>query len=139
MYRIPIGQAKVVQEGSDLTIFAWGAMLREALNAAKKIENEKGWKCEVVDLRTLYPLDRDTIVKSIKKTGRGLVVHEAHKSSGLGAEIISIINDEALIYLKAPIKRVTGFDVPVPQFSVEDHYLPTVERVKQGIMETISF
>lgn len=139
MYRIPIGQAKVVQEGSDLTIFAWGAMLREALSAARKIEKEKGWKCEVVDLRTLYPLDRDTIVQSIKKTGRALIVHEAHKTAGLGAEIISIINDEALIYLKAPIKRVTGFDVPVPPFSIEDHYLPTVERVKQGIVETISF
>jgi len=139
MYRVPIGQAKVVQEGSDLTIFAWGAMLREALNAAKRIEMEKGWKCEVVDLRTLYPLDRDTIVQSVKKTGRAVVVHEAHKTAGLGAEIISIINDEALMYLKAPIKRVTGYDIPVPQFSVEDDYLPTVERVKQGILETVSF
>jgi pyruvate dehydrogenase E1 component beta subunit len=139
MYRVPIGQAKVVQEGSDLTIFAWGAMVRVALNTAKKIEQEKGWKCEIIDLRTLYPLDRDTIVQSIKKTGRAVVVHEAHKTAGLGAEIISLINDEALFYLKAPIKRVTGFDIPVPQFSVEDDYLPTIERVKQGIMETVLF
>ncbi|MEH6940271.1 alpha-ketoacid dehydrogenase subunit beta [Bacillus sp. JJ722] len=139
IYRVPIGEAKVVQEGMDLTIFAWGAMLREALLAAKKIESEKGWKCEVVDLRTLYPLDKETILQSIKKTGRALVVHEAHKTAGLGAEIISLINDEALIYLKAPIKRIAGFDIPVPPFSVENDYLPTVERVKQGISETILF
>ncbi|MCP3772760.1 alpha-ketoacid dehydrogenase subunit beta [Paenibacillus sp. MZ04-78.2] len=139
MYRVPIGQAKVVQEGSDLSIFAWGAMLREALNAAKRIEKEKGWKCEVVDLRTLYPLDRDTIIQSVKKTGRAIVVHEAHKTAGLGAEIVSIINDEALVYLKAPVKRITGFDIPVPQMSVEDDYMPTIERVERGILETVSF
>jgi len=139
MYRVPIGKAKVVSEGEDVTIFAWGAMLREALQAAKRIEQEHGWKCEVVDLRTLYPLDRDTIISSVKKTGRAIVVHEAHRTAGLGAEIVSLINDEALVYLKAPVKRVTGFDIPVPQFSVEDAYLPTVERVQHGIMETISF
>ncbi len=139
IYRIEIGKAKVVKEGSDLSIFSWGSMLREALNAANKIEQEKGWKCEVIDVRTLYPLDRDAIIESIKKTGRAVVVHEAHKTAGLGAEIISIINDEALIYLKAPVKRVTGFDIPVPQFSVEDYYQPTVERIKQGIVETALF
>ncbi|SDH65512.1 pyruvate dehydrogenase E1 component beta subunit [Aneurinibacillus thermoaerophilus] len=139
MYRVPLGKARVVQEGNDLSIFAWGTMLREALQAAKRMEQEKGWKCEVIDLRTLYPLDRDTIVQSVQKTGRALVVHEAHKTAGLGAEIISIINDEALIYLKAPVKRVTGFDVPVPQFCIEDDYLPNVERVRQGIVETVLF
>lgn len=139
MYRVPIGKAKVVQEGSNVSIFAWGAMLRVAEDAAKQLERERGLSCEVIDLRTLYPLDRDTIVSSVKKTGRAVVVHEAHKTAGLGAEIISIINDEALIYLKAPVKRITGFDVPVPQFSIEDDYLPTAERVKDGIMETATF
>lgn len=139
IYRVPLGKAKVVSEGDDVTIFAWGAMLREAMQAAKKIEEEQGWKCEVIDLRTLYPLDRDTILSSVKKTGRAIVVHEAHRTAGLGAEIVSLINDEALIYLKAPVKRVTGFDIPVPQFSVEDAYLPTVERVQRGIVETLSF
>lgn len=139
MYRVPIGKANVVKEGNDLTIFAWGAMLREALKAAERIEAEKGWNCEVVDLRTLYPLDRDAIVESVKKTGRAVVVHEAHKTAGLGGEIISLINEEALIYLKAPIKRVAGFDVPVPTFTVEDDYLPTIDRVKKGIEETILF
>lgn len=139
MYRVPIGKAKVVKEGSDLTIFAWGAMMKEALQAAKRMETEKGWNCEVVDLRSLYPLDRDTIVESVKKTGRAIVIHEAHKTAGLGGEIISIINEEALIYLKAPVKRIAGYDVPVPQFSVEDNYLPTIERVTKGIEETVLF
>ena len=139
IYRVPLGKANVIREGSDLTIFAWGAMVREALSAAKKLEAEKGWQCEVVDLRTLYPLDRDTIIESVKKTGRAVVIHEAHKTAGLGGEIISLINEEALIYLKAPIKRITGFDVPVPMFSLEEDYLPTLERVKKGIEETVMF
>lgn len=139
MYRVPIGQAKVVREGSDLSIFAWGAMVRVAEETAKQMKRERGWSCEVVDLRTIYPLDREAIVKSVKKTGRALVVHEAHKTAGMGAEIVSIINEEALIYMKAPVKRIAGFDVPVPQFSIEDDYLPTSDRIKQGIVETIQF
>lgn len=139
MYREPIGKAKVVREGNDLSIFAWGAMLRVADDAAKQIEREQGISCEVVDLRTIYPLDRDTIVSSVKKSGRAMVVHEAHKTMGVGAEIISVINDEALIYLKAPVKRVTGFDVPVPQFSIEDDYMPTPSRVMNGILETVTY
>jgi 2-oxoisovalerate dehydrogenase E1 component beta subunit len=139
MYRVPLGKAKVVQEGKDVTIIAWGSMLREALQAAKRIQEEEGCSCEVIDLRTIYPLDRDTIVESVKKTGRAIIVHEAHKTAGMGAEIMSLINEEALVYLKAPIKRITGFDIPVPQFSVEDDYLPTADRVKQGIVETIMF
>jgi 2-oxoisovalerate dehydrogenase E1 component beta subunit len=139
MYRVPLGKARVIQEGNDLSIFAWGAMLRVAMNAAKQIEQEKGWSCEVIDLRSLYPLDRDTIIQSVQKTGRACVVHEAHKTMGVGAEIISLINDEALMYLKAPVKRITGFDVPVPQFTIEDSYLPTEQRIKEGIVETILF
>ena len=139
MYRIPIGKANVLQEGHDLSIFAWGAMVRVALNAAKQIEREKGWKCEVIDLRSLYPLDRDAIIASVKKTGRALVVQEAHKTVGVASEIVSLINDEALMYLKSPVKRVTGFDVPVPQFSIEDDYMPTEARVKHGREETILY
>lgn len=139
IYRVPLGKARIMQEGKDLSVFAWGAMLRVAQNAVKRIEQEKGWNCEVIDLRTLYPLDRDTIIESVKKTGRALVVHEAHKTAGLGAEIISMINDEALVYLKAPVKRITGYDVPVPSFSLEDEYLPTETRISQGIVETVLF
>lgn len=139
MYRIPLGKAKVVQEGSDVTIISWGAMMRVALSAAQQMERENGWSCEVIDLRSLYPLDRDVIAASVKKTGRALIVHEAHKTAGVGAELISLINEEALMYLRAPIKRITGFDVPVPQFSVEDFYVPTVKRVKEGIADTVQF
>ncbi|MCL6600026.1 MAG: alpha-ketoacid dehydrogenase subunit beta [Alicyclobacillus macrosporangiidus] len=139
LYRVPIGQARVVREGEDLSIFAWGAMVPTALRAAEQVQQERGWRCEVVDLRTLYPLDRDTILASVQKTGRALVVHEAHRTAGLGAEIISLINDEALLYLRAPVKRITGFDVPVPTFSVEDEYLPNEARIQHGIEETILF
>jgi 2-oxoisovalerate dehydrogenase E1 component beta subunit len=139
MYRVPLDKARVVQEGRDISIFAWGSMLRVAMQAAKQIEQEKGWSCEVIDLRSIAPLDRDTIIASVKKTGRALVVQEAHKTGGMGSEIISLINDEALLYLRAPVKRISGFDVPVPFFTLEDEYLPTPDRVKQGIAETIQF
>lgn len=139
MYRIPLGKANIVREGTDVTLISWGAMMRVALEAARQLEQEKGWSCEVIDLRSLYPLDRDTIAASVKKTGRALIVHEAQKTAGVGAEIVSLINDEALMYLRAPIQRITGFDVPVPQFSLEDLYVPTVERVRAGIATAIQF
>lgn len=139
MYRIPLGKANIVREGTDVTLISWGAMMRVALEAARQLEQEKGWSCEVIDLRSLYPLDRDAIAASVKKTGRALIVHEAQKTAGVGAEIVSLINDEALMYLRAPIQRITGFDVPVPQFSLEDVYVPTVERVRAGIATAIQF
>lgn len=139
MYRIPIGKANVLKEGEDLTIIAWGAMVREAKKAADKFEASKGWKCEVIDLRSISPLDEETIINSVKKTGRAMVIHEAHKTAGLGGEIAAIINENALIYLKAPVKRVTGFDIPVPSFTLEDQYLPNALRIEQGIKETITF
>ncbi|PYZ94841.1 alpha-ketoacid dehydrogenase subunit beta [Salipaludibacillus keqinensis] len=139
MYRIPIGKANVVKEGEDLSIIAWGGMVREAMKAADKLEKSKGWKCEVIDLRSISPLDEETIIHSVKKTGRAMVVHEAHKTGGLGGEITAIINENALIYLKAPVKRVAGFDIPVPSFTLEDQYLPNALRIEQGINETITF
>ncbi|BFH16731.1 alpha-ketoacid dehydrogenase subunit beta [Paenibacillus melissococcoides] len=139
MYRIPLGKASIVREGEDVTMISWGAMMRVALEAARQLEREKDWSCEVIDLRSLYPLDRDAIAASVKKTGRAVIVHEAHKTAGVGAEIVSLINDEALMYLRAPIQRITGFDVPVPQFSLEDVYVPTVERVREGIAAAIQF
>ncbi|GAV14140.1 alpha-ketoacid dehydrogenase subunit beta [Paenibacillus sp. chi10] len=139
MYRIPLGKANIVREGTDVTLISWGAMMRVALEAARQLEQEKGWSCEVIDLRSLYPLDRDAIAASVKKTGRAIIVHEAQKTAGVGAEIVSLINDEALMYLRAPIQRITGFDVPVPQFSLEDVYVPTVGRVREGIAAAIQF
>ncbi|MCL6517277.1 alpha-ketoacid dehydrogenase subunit beta [Alicyclobacillus sp.] len=139
LYRVPIGKAKVVREGEDLSVITWGAMVRTALRAAQRMEQERGWRCEVVDLRTLHPVDRDAILASVQKTGRALVVHEAHRTAGLGAEIVSLINEEALLYLQAPIRRIAGYDVPVPMFAVEDDYLPTEERICRGIEETMQF
>ncbi|MFB5189328.1 alpha-ketoacid dehydrogenase subunit beta [Alicyclobacillus fastidiosus] len=139
LYRVPIGKAKVVQEGRDVSIFAWGSMLQLAISTARQLQVERGYSCEIVDLRSLAPLDRDTIVASVQKTGRALIVQEAHKTAGMASELISLLNDEALVYLKAPIKRVSGFDVPVPFFSVEDDFMPTQARVKQGIVDTMLF
>ncbi|MCL6489601.1 MAG: alpha-ketoacid dehydrogenase subunit beta, partial [Alicyclobacillus mali] len=139
LYRVPIGKAKRVREGEDVSVFAWGSMLRTALKVAESLERERGFACDVIDLRTLYPLDRDAIVESVQKTGRAVVVHEAHKTAGLGAEIVSLINEEALLYLRAPVKRIAGFDVPVPFFALEDEYMPTEARIRAGIEETITF
>ncbi len=133
-YTIPIGKAKIVKEGNDVTVISWGAMVRECLEAAEKIEAS----CEVIDLRTLKPLDIDTIINSVKKTGRVVVVHEAPKTSGFGAEIIALINEKALLSLEAPVKRVTGFDTVFPYAKMENKYLPD-ERIEKGIREVLEF
>lgn len=138
-YTVPLGKARQVSEGEDISIFAWGAMVKTAIEAAAAIEKEKGWTADVIDLRSLYPLDRESILRSVRKTGRALVVHEAHRTGGVGAELTALINDEALFYLKAPVARITGYDVPVPYFTLEDDYLPSVRRVKRGIEETILY
>lgn len=139
IYRVPIGKARVVSEGDDVSIFAWGSMVSVAERAAKQLWETKGWKADVIDLRSLYPLDRDAIVASVQKTGRVVIVQEAHKTAGMASEIMSLINDEALLYLKAPMKRVTGWDIPVPFFTVEEDYMPTEARVVRGIEETILY
>lgn len=131
-YTVEIGKGKTVCEGTDVTIIAWGAMVgvaEKAANAAKA----KGISCEIIDLRTLYPIDRDIIAQSVQKTGRAVIVHEAHSTGGLGNDIVSIINDTSFLYLRSPIERVTGFDVPVPLFALEDHYVPTPARVLEGV------
>ena len=137
-YSIEIGKGRMVQEGTDVTIIAWGAMVSVAEKAAKQAE-EQGISCEIIDLRTLYPIDRDIIADSVHKTSRAVIVHEAHATGGLGNDIVSIINDTSFLYLRAPIERVTGFDVPVPLFALEDHYTPTPARVLEGIEKTVNF
>jgi pyruvate dehydrogenase E1 component beta subunit len=136
-YTVPLGKANVVREGKDLTIVTWGAMLYEALDAAQRSSSD-GVDCEVIDLRTLWPLDIDTIVASVKKTGRVVVVHEAPKSCGLGSEIVSLINEKAFLYLQAPPKRVTGFDTPFP-YTLENEYLPLSHRIVPAVLETARF
>ncbi|MGA9174947.1 MAG: alpha-ketoacid dehydrogenase subunit beta [Thermoactinomyces sp.] len=135
---VPLGKARKVREGDDLSVFAWGAMVPIAEKAAQEWER-KGVTCDVIDLRTLYPLDEEAIIESIKKTGRAVIVHEAPKTAGLGAELIALIQEHAFLYLEAPIARVTGYDAPVPMFALEDHFLPGVERVSQAIGQVASF
>jgi 2-oxoisovalerate dehydrogenase E1 component beta subunit len=137
-YTVEIGKGKRVREGTDITIIAWGAMIAVAEKAADHME-KTGVLCEVIDLRTLYPIDREIIAESVQKTTRAVIVHEAHLTGGLGNDIVSIINDTSFLYLRAPIERVTGFDVPVPLFALEDHYSPTVERVVEGIEKVLDF
>ncbi|MGZ3569210.1 MAG: alpha-ketoacid dehydrogenase subunit beta, partial [Thermodesulfobacteriota bacterium] len=131
-YTIPLGKARLVQEGKDVTVIAYGAMLREALNAAEQLKGDK-IDPEIIDLRTISPMDMETIVTSIKKTGRGVVVHEAPKTCGLGAEIIALINEKAFLSLQAPIERVTGFDIPVPLMKSEQYYLPNAKRIVMAV------
>ncbi|WP_336336056.1 alpha-ketoacid dehydrogenase subunit beta [Haloarcula brevis] len=137
-YTVELGEAKTRREGSDVSVFTWGAMTRPTLEAAEELAGE-GIDAEVVDLRTLSPMDTDAIVESFKKTGRAAVVHEAPKTGGLAGEIIATIQEEALLYQEAPITRVTGFDVPYPLYALEDYYLPEPARIKDGIREAVEF
>jgi pyruvate dehydrogenase E1 component beta subunit len=136
-YSIPLGQARIVQEGTDASIFAYGAMVSVALEAAQQAEQELGASCEVIDLRTVWPLDEATIISSVEKTGRAVVVHEAPRAGGIGAEITAIINEHCLYSLLKPVGRVTGYDTPFPAPGVEDYYVPTVGRVLAAIKEVM--
>jgi len=137
-YTISLGKARLVQEGKDVTIIAYGAMLREALNAAEQLKGDK-INPEIIDLRTISPMDVEAIVTSIKKTGRGVIVHEAPKTCGLGAEIIALVNEKALLSLQAPIERVTGLDIPVPLMKSEHYYLPDPKRITMAVRKVMSF
>ena len=137
-YEVPLGEAAVRREGSDVSVFAYGAMTRPALEAAERLADD-GVDAEVVDLRTVSPLDRDAIVESFEKTGRACVVHEAPRTGGLAGEITAIIQEEALLYQEAPIQRVTGYDVPYPLYALEDYYMPNAARVAAGIEEAVEF
>ena len=137
-YEVPIGEAKVRREGSDVSVFTWGAMTRPTLEAAEELAGE-GVDAEVVDLRTVSPLDDETIVESFEKTGRAVIVHEAPKTGGLGAEIAATLQEESLLYQEAPVTRVTGFDTPFPLYALEDYYLPEPARIKEGIRDAVEF
>ncbi|MGO1468800.1 MAG: alpha-ketoacid dehydrogenase subunit beta [Tissierella sp.] len=137
-YELPIGKARVLEEGEDVTIVAWGAMVRDT-QAAIKMVKEKGINPELIDLRTISPIDRETIIESVKKTGRIIVVHEAPKTLGLGAEITSIVNENAFLYLEAPPTRVTGFDTIFPLAKGEKHYIPSPERIAKTIEEVVNY
>jgi pyruvate dehydrogenase E1 component beta subunit len=137
-YVIPLGEAKVLTEGSDVTLITYGAMVHTAIEAATRLDKEDGVSTEVIDLRTLMPFDVQTILGSVRKTGRAMIVHEAPKTCGFGAELSATITERALLYLEAPVIRVTGFDTPFP-YALENYYLPGVERISAGARRLMSF
>jgi pyruvate dehydrogenase E1 component beta subunit len=136
-----LGKARVVREAEEgkpaVTVIAWGAMLYEALAAAEQAA-EKGVSCEIIDLRTLWPLDIETIAASVKKTGRVVVVHEAPKTCGFGAELVALVNEHCFVHLEAPPVRVTGFDTPFP-YTLEMDYLPLAHRILPAVLETARY
>ena len=136
---LDIGKAQLVQEGTDLTVVAWGAMMRPTLQAVAKVQENRGAGIELIDLLTIAPMDGKAIVKSVQKTGRCVVVQEAPKSFGVASEIIAKINDRALLSLEAPVKRVTNYDVATPYFGRELMYIPDVERISRAMLETLDF
>ncbi|MFQ3295961.1 MAG: pyruvate dehydrogenase E1 component beta subunit, partial [Natrialbaceae archaeon] len=136
-FDIPLGEAAIRREGSDISVYTWGAMSRPTIEAAENLEGEID--VEVVDLRTLSPLDTDAIVESFEKTGRAAVVHEAPQTGGIGAEIAATIQEEALLHQEAPVERITGFDTPFPLYSLEDYYLPEPARIEDGIRNAMEF
>jgi len=137
-FEVPLRKAAVVREGKDLTIIAWGAMVPAARKAAEAAEAE-GLGAEIIDLRTLSPMDRETFLASVRKTGRALVVHEAPKTCGLGAEIAATIGESALLSLVAPVLRVTGQDITVPLSKSEDLYYPSPERILRAIHKLMEY
>ena len=138
-YTIPLGKARKAQEGDDVTVIGWGAMMpiiREGVKESQEIDESS---VEVIDLRTVSPMDTETITESVKKTGRAVVVHEAPRTCGVGAEIVARINEKALLYLEAPVERVTGPDITVPLPQGERFYYISPERVRKGISRTLEF
>ncbi|MDB4976728.1 MAG: pyruvate dehydrogenase subunit beta [Myxococcaceae bacterium] len=136
-YTVPLTDAKVVRPGEHVTVIAWGAMLYEALDAAETVQ-ASGVSAEVIDLRTLWPVDIETIVASVKRTGRVVIVHEAPKTCGFGAELVSLICEKAFLHLEAPPVRVTGWDTPFP-YTLENDYLPLAHRIVPALLETARF
>lgn len=136
---MPLGKAQVAVEGTDLTLVAWGAMMRPALAAAEAVRERRGAQVEVLDLLSVNPLDGAAIAASVKKTGRCVVVQEASRHLGLGAEVIARINDEVLLYLEAPVRRLAHYNIVTPYFGRELAYLPNAARIEEAIGETLDF
>lgn len=137
-YTVEIGKAKIVRAGKDVTIIAYGLMVHTAIKAAAELEKQ-GVQAEVIDLRTLAPLDINTIVESIKKTNRAIIVQEAQKTSGIAAEVIAQINEKALLHLEAPVLRVAGPDTVYPFAQIEDQWLPTPARIVASVNKVLNF
>ena len=134
-FTLPLDESRVVEEGDDVTVVAWGAMVRHAVTAADRVDAD----VEILDLRTLSPLDVPTILESVRKTGRCVVLHEARRTLGLGAEISALVNEYALDALRAPVKRATGYDVHYPGHQIEDAYMPDPDRAEHAIEAVMSY
>ena len=132
-------KARVARDGDDLAIYSYGATVPLCLQAAQRLEHERGIQSRVVDLRSLFPLDVETIEEGARECGRALVVHEAPRTAGIGAEVSSLIHERCMLDLEAPVGRVTGYDVPFPQFANEDDYLPSVDRIVFGANKVLDF
>jgi len=136
-YTIPIGKASILSEGTDITVISWGAMVFQCLDAIDCLPEEVS--VELIDLRTIWPIDVETIAESVRKTGRCVIVHEAPKTAGMGAEISTLIQENCFLHLEAPVQRVTGYDVPMPYYKLEMEYLPDADRIAKGIRDCLSY
>lgn len=137
-YEVPFGKARILKTGEEVTLITWGSMTPMVVKVASMAE-EKGYSCEVIDLRSLIPLDIKSIQHSVKKTGRAMIIHEAPKTSGFGAEIAALLQEKLFFYLQAPILRVTGFDTPVPMAAHEPYFLPNQERIFDALRKVLEY
>jgi pyruvate dehydrogenase E1 component beta subunit len=136
-YTVPIGEARVVREGRGMTVLSWGAMFHEAQQACAQAA-EQGLDPELIDLRTLWPLDVETVTQSVRKTGRCAIVQEAARTGGFGAEISALVQERCFTSLEAPVRRITGWDTPFP-YTLENEYLPLAPRILKGLRDLAAF
>jgi pyruvate/2-oxoglutarate/acetoin dehydrogenase E1 component len=136
-YTVPLGEARLAREGTDVTLVAYGSMVPLCEQAADALADEAS--VEVLDLRTLKPLDEDALLASAAKTGRVVIVQEAPRTAGFGAELAAILAEKAILDLRGPVIRVTGYDVPYPYWQIEDAYMPSVERVSDAARKLLEF
>ena len=136
-YTLPLDKARIVKKGRDITLVAYGAMV-EVIQQAAQLAEAEGYDCEVIDLMSLLPFDLETLCASVEKTSRMVVVHEAPQTCGHGAELIAAVQEQVFTKLAAPLQRVTGFDTPFP-YTLENHYMPTPERVLAAIEKAMNF
>lgn len=135
---LPLGRCFTLREGADITLVSWGAMITETLAAADALAKQ-GIHCEVIDVASISPLDLDTILASVRKTGRLVIIHEAPRTGGVGADISASVAEQALVDLQAPIARVTGYDTVMPYFRLEKHYLPNCQDIIEAVNQTMEF
>ncbi len=138
-YAVPLGKARVTRDGEDVTVISWGSMVPIAVQAAETAQEKLGVSVEVLDLRTLVPMDIEALTASVSKTGRCVVVQEAPRTCGFASEITALINERLLLHLEAPVARISGFDTAIPYFRMEQYYLPDAGRVLRGIRQVVTF